>query len=81
MEASDLRIGNVVGICYEETFIADEVVILEPGIARLSKRKWPDSDMDIVGVPLKEDWLLKFNFIYNSLLDRWKFDNIIIKNQ
>lgn len=79
MKASDLRIGNVVGVCYEEIFIEDEVVVLEPGVVHLSKREYPDSDRDIIGVPLKEDWLLKFEFNYNSTLDRWEFEHIIIK--
>ncbi len=43
MKASDLRIGNVVGVCYDEIFIADEVAVLEPDVVHLSKRKYPDS--------------------------------------
>ena len=79
MKASDLRIGNIVGVCYEDILIADQVVILEPGVVHLSSRNNPDSDRDIVGVPLQEEWLKKFNFKYNSYSDEWKFDEIIIK--
>ncbi len=78
MKASDLRIGNIVGVCYEDIFIADEVVILEPGVVHLSSRKNPDSDRDIVGVPLHEKWLRKLNFNYDSHSDEWKFDEMII---
>lgn len=79
MKASDLRIGNIVGVCYEDILIADQVIILEPGVVHLSNRENPDSDRDIVGVPLQEEWLKKFNFKYNSHSDEWKFDVIIIK--
>ena len=79
MKASDLRIGNVVGVCYEQNFIPDEVIVLEPGVVHLSKREYPDSDRDIVGVPLKENWLRKLDFSFNSILDRWELENIIIK--
>ena len=79
MKASDLRIGNFVGVCYEEILIAEQVVVLEPDVVHLSNRKYPDSDRDIVGVPLGEDWLRKFDFSYNSVLDRWECENIIIK--
>ena len=79
MKASDLRIGDIVGVCYEDILIADQVIILEPGVVHLSSRKNPDSDRDIVGVPLQEEWLRKFNFKYNSHSEEWKFDEIIIK--
>ena len=79
MKASDLRIGSIVGVCYEDIFIADEVIILEPGVVHLSNRKNPDSDRDIVGAPLQEEWLKKFNFKYNLHSDEWKFDEIVIK--
>ena len=79
MKASDLRIGNIVGVCYEDILIADQVVILEPGVVHLSSRKNPDSDRDIVGVPIQEEWLKEFNFKYNLQSDEWKFGEIIIK--
>lgn len=79
MKASDLRIGNIVGVCYEDILIADQVIILEPGVVHLSSRKNADSDRDIVGVPLQEEWLRKFNFKYNSHSDKWKLNKIIIK--
>ena len=79
MKATDLRIGNIVAVCYDDIFIADEVIILEPGVVHLSNRKNPDSDRDIVGVPLQEEWLRKFNFKYNSHFDEWRFDETIIK--
>ena len=79
MEASDLRIGNFVAVCYEDILIADQVIILEPGVVHLSSRKNPDSERDIVGVPLEEKWLRKFNFEHNSHSEEWKFDEITIK--
>jgi hypothetical protein len=79
MEASDLRIGNFVAVCYEDILIADQVIVIEPGVVHLSNRENPDSDRDIVGVPLQEEWLRKFNFEYNSHSDEWKFDKITIK--
>ena len=79
MKSSDLRIGNIVSVCYEDIVIPDTVLVLEPGVVHLSNRKNPDSDRDIVGVPLQEEWLRKFNFKYNSHSDEWKFDEIIIK--
>lgn len=79
MKASDLRIGNFVGVCYDDIFIADQVIVLEPGVVHLSNRKYPDSDRDIVGVSLCEDWLRKLDFNYNPVLDGWKYKNIIVK--
>ena len=79
MKSSDLRIGNIVAVCYEDRATPDTVLVLEPGVVHLSNRKNPDSDRDIVGVPLQEEWLRKFNFKYNSHSDEWKFDVIIIK--
>jgi hypothetical protein len=78
MKASDLRLGNFAGVCYEDTFVADEVIVLEPGVVHLSKRKYPDDERDIVGVPLTEDWLRKFGFLYESSSKHWEFKNIII---
>ncbi|MDQ2719404.1 MAG: hypothetical protein M3Z26_06525 [Bacteroidota bacterium] len=79
MKSSDLRIGNFAAVCYEDIFIPDQVIILEPGVVHLSKRIYPDSDRDIVGVPLQEDWLRKFHFNYNSIFDSWEFKDILIK--
>jgi hypothetical protein len=79
MKSSDLRIGNIVAVCYEEKVTPDTVVVLEPGVVHLSSRKNADSDRDIVGVPLQEEWLRKFNFKYNSHSDKWKLNKIIIK--
>jgi hypothetical protein len=80
MKASDLRIGNIVAVCYEECLIPGEVVVLEPDVVHLANRRHPDSDRDIVGVPLEEHWLKQFNFIYNRALERWERKNIFIKN-
>ncbi len=79
MKASDLRLGNFAGVCYEDTFIADQVIVLEPGVVHLSNRKYPDDERDIIGVPLSEDWLRKFDFHYDPTLERWEYKNIIIK--
>ena len=79
MKSSDLRIGNIVAVCYEDIVIPDTVLVLEPGVVHLSSRNNPDSDRDIIGVPLEEEWLRKFNFKYNLHSDEWTFDEIIIK--
>lgn len=79
MKASDLRLGNFVGVCYEDTFVADQVIVLEPQVVHLSNRKYPDDERDIIGVPLCEDWLRKFDFNYEPILERWELKNIIIK--
>ena len=79
MKASDLRLGNFAGVCYEDTFVADQVIVLEPGVVHLSNRKYPDDERDIIGVPLCEDWLRKFDFNYDTVLERWECKNIIIK--
>ena len=79
MKSSDLRLGNIVAVCYEDRITPDTVLVLEPGVVHLSNRKNQDSDRDIIGVTLKEEWLTKFNFKYDIHSDEWKFDVIIIK--
>jgi len=79
MKSSDLRIGNIVAVCYEDVVTPDTVLLLEPGLVHLSKREYADSDRDIIGVPLKEKWLRKFKFKYNSHLGEWALNKIIIK--
>ena len=79
MKSSDLRLGNIVAVCYEDRITPDTVLILEPGLVHLSSRENPDSDRDIIGVPLHEEWLRKFNFKYNLYSDEWTFDDIIIR--
>lgn len=79
MKASDLRLGNFAGVCYEDTFVPDEVIVLEPGVVHLSKRKYPDDERDIVGVPISEDWLSKFDFDFDTDMGHWVFKNIFIQ--
>ncbi|MDQ2720433.1 MAG: hypothetical protein M3Z26_11845 [Bacteroidota bacterium] len=79
MKSSDLRIGNIVAVCYEEKVIPDTVVVLEPGVVHLASRNNPDSDRDIIGVPLHEEWLKKFNFKYHFNSDEWTCDEVVIK--
>ena len=79
MKASDLRIGDIVSVWYEDKVIPDTVVILEPDVVHLSSRKYADSDRDIIGVPLQEEWLSKFNFEYDLHSDEWTFNKIIVK--
>lgn len=79
MKATDLRIGNVVSVCYENDIIPDTVIVLEPDVVHLSNREYPDSDSDIMGVPLNNEWLIHFSFIYHSELEVWSSDEIIIK--
>lgn len=79
MKASDLRIGNIVSVCYENDIVPDTVIVLEPDVVHLSMRKYSDSDRDIIGVPLSEEWLLHFGFIYHLELEVWCFGEIIIK--
>jgi hypothetical protein len=78
MKSSDLRIGNIVAVCYEEKVTPDTVVVLEPGVVHLASRKNPDSDRDIIGVPLHEEWLRKFNFKYHFNSDEWTYDEVVI---
>ena len=79
MKSSELRLGNIVAVCYEEKVTPDTVVVLEPGVVHLSNRKNPDSDRDIIGIPLHEEWLRKFNFKYHFNSDEWKCNEFIIK--
>lgn len=79
MKASDLRIGNIVSVCYENEIIPDTVIVLEPDVIHLSNRKYPDSERDIIGVPFNEEWLKHFNFIYHSKKEGWCNGEIIIK--
>ncbi len=79
MKASDLRIGNIVSVCYEKDIIPDTVIVLEPEVVHLSNREYPDSDRDIIGVPLSTTWLKKFEFKYNPGLKNWGCKNILIK--
>ena len=78
MKASDLRLGNIVGVCYEATTIPGEVVVLEPDVVHLSNRKNPDSDRDIVGIRLDEKWLAHFKFNYNASFENWIYQDITI---
>lgn len=78
MKASDLRLGNIVGICYQTLLTADEVVVLEPDVVHLSHRKYPDSDRDIVGIPLCDNWLTHFKFSYNVALSHWNYRDVVI---
>ncbi len=78
MKASDLHLGDVVGVCYEDTLIAGEVIVLEPDVVHISNRKYPDSDRDITGVPLCENWLTELNFIYNSILEKWMLQDVVL---
>lgn len=79
MKSSDLRIGNIVAVCYEDSVNPDTVLILEPGLVHLSNRENADSDRDIIGVPLHEEWLRKFNFKYHFNSDQWTYDEVVIK--
>ena len=79
MKASDLRIGNIVSVCYENDIVPDTVIVLEPDVVHLSNRKYPDSDRDIIGVPLSTTWLKKFEFNYNPVLKNWECKNTLIK--
>ena len=79
MKASDLRIGNFVGVCYEDPLIPAQVIVLEPDVVHLSNRKNPDSDRDIIGVPLSENWLIQLKFSYNLIIDSWSFKDVFIK--
>ena len=79
MKSSDLRIGDIVAVCYEDVVTPDTVVILEPDTVHLSMKKHADSDRDIVGVPLEEKWLRIFKFRYNFHTGEWTFNKITIK--
>ena len=79
MKSSDLRIGDIVAVCYENIVTPDTVIVLEPGVVHLSSRNNPDSDRDIIGVPLQEEWLRKFNFKYHFHSDEWRLDEVFIK--
>lgn len=78
MKASDLRIGNIVSVCYENVVVPDTVIVLEPDVVHLSQRQYPDSDRDIVGVPLDEQWLMHFFFMYDANLNVWQNGKIQI---
>lgn len=79
MKASDLRLGDIVGVCYETLLIAGTVVVLEPDVVQLSNRKYPDSDRDIVGIPLSENWLTQLKFSYNVALCHWSYRDVVIR--
>ena len=78
MKASDLRLGNIVGICYETPLVPKQVIVLEPDAVQLSNRKYPDSDRDLVGIPLSEKWLSDLKFRYNSSFEHWSNLHVII---
>jgi hypothetical protein len=79
MKASDLRVGNIVSVCYEDDITPDTVLILEPHVVHLSNREFADSDRDIIGVPLSKEWLMHFNFNYQSKQRIWCRNGIIIR--
>ena len=78
MRASELHLGDFVAVCYEDPLIAGQVIVLEPDVVHLSNCVCADSDRDIVGVPLCENWLTELNFIYNSILHRWMFKDVVL---
>ena len=78
MKASDLRLGNIVGVCYETPLVPEQVIVLEPAAVHLSNRKYPDSDRDLVGIPLSEKWLSDLKFRYNSAFEHWSNLHVII---
>ena len=80
MKASELRVGNIVSVCYEEDIVPDTVVVLEPDVVHLSNRKYPDSDRDIIGVPISNEWLLHLNFNYHSKQKVWCHGEIIVSH-
>lgn len=79
MKSSDLRIGNIVSVCYENGVAPDTVIVLEPDVVHLSNREYPDSDRDIIGVPLNKEWLLHFGFVYHLELEIWCSGEIVIR--
>ena len=79
MNAQDLRIGNIVSVCYEKEIIPDKVMVLEPNVVHLSKREYPDNELDIIGVPLSEEWLIQFFFTYHSEFQLWQSGELLIK--
>ncbi len=79
MKASDLHLGDIVGVCYKTFLIASEVVVLEPNAVHLSNRIYPDSDRDIVGIPLSENWLTRFKFSYDPALIHWSLRDVVIR--
>ena len=78
MKASELRLGNIVAVCYETSLVPQEVIVLELGVVHISNRKYPDSDRDIVGIPLSEHWITEFKFRYNSGFEHWSNHNVVI---
>ena len=78
MKASELHLGDFVGVCYEDTLIAGEIIVLEPDVVHISNRKYPDSDRDIIGVPLCDYWFRKLDFIYCSIIKRWTFKDVVL---
>lgn len=79
MKSSDLRIGNIVSVCYENQIVPDKVIVLEPDVVHLSQREYPDSDRDIIGVPLDEQWLMHFFFRYEENPKMWQNDDLQIR--
>ncbi len=79
MKSSDLRIGDIVSVCYEDGIAPDKVIVLEPNVVHLSQRQYPDNDCDIIGVPLNQQWFVHFSFTYNSDLNVWRNGKIQIK--
>jgi len=78
MKSSDLRIGNIVSVCYENQIVPDKVIVLEPDVVHLSQRQYPDNEHDIIGVPLDEQWLMHFFFRYEENLKVWQNKDIKI---
>lgn len=81
MKASDLRVGNIVSVCYEDDIVPDTVIVLEPDVVHLSNRKYADSDRDIIGVPISKEWLIHFNFNYQSKQRSWCHGEIIVRKR
>lgn len=66
MKATDLRIGNIVTLAYED-FKPNVVLILEPGLVHLLNRLHPDDERDIEGIPITEGLLHEYKVPSNKI--------------
>jgi hypothetical protein len=65
MKATQLRLGNLVQICSDPTFI-DHVLILEPGQIHLESGKDFEEESNIIGVPIRELLIEKYGIPANT---------------
>src|ERR1700739_3989717 len=61
MKSTDLRIGNLATVCYEDRK-PDTLIVLDPGMVHFASQKRSDNEVDVIGVYLTVEKLIEIDF-------------------